>query len=87
MISSATAQPTALQALIDEGGIDPAPYFEMAADSLLVRHGREALGLSDRAIEDVKAAGDDEGLVLWREVRAVLARRLRSFEDADPIFH
>ncbi|RMF10227.1 MAG: hypothetical protein D6763_06140 [Alphaproteobacteria bacterium] len=77
MIATATEEPvTALHALINEAGIDPAPLFEMAADGLLACHGPAALELARAAMDMASDEGREEDVELWREVGAALIRRL-----------
>ncbi len=82
-----THTPT-LQALLDEGDIDPRPYFEIVANNLLTRCGWHALRLATMATEQVRQAQDAESLVLWQGVRSVLMERLRGVSAEDgPVIH
>lgn len=65
-----------LEVLINEGGIDPEPYFDIAADSLIGEHGAGALDLAAMALCRMDALGDREGMVLWHGVQSAIRRRM-----------
>ncbi|MEX1147492.1 MAG: hypothetical protein WEB93_03825 [Sphingomonadales bacterium] len=65
-----------LNALIRDGGIDPAPLFDIAAHSLIAEYGTGALALADHALGRMDVLGDEDGLALWHGVKTAIRRRL-----------
>lgn len=51
-----------------------APYYEIAAKTLLMQFGADTMTVVDRAIEALEENGQDFALDVWRELRLILER-------------
>lgn len=52
---------------------DPNVYFGIVAENLLKNFGPKALEYADKALNKMKALGDDEGFDMWLSIHEHLA--------------
>ncbi|HEC00545.1 MAG TPA: hypothetical protein ENI91_02505 [Sphingomonadales bacterium] len=53
-------------------GMDPKPFFEIAAQDILTQHGHKAIPYVEEMLSQVYGQNNPDGLYLWQELHRIL---------------
>ncbi|VAV90225.1 hypothetical protein MNBD_ALPHA02-762 [hydrothermal vent metagenome] len=53
-------------------GMDPRPFFEIAAQDILSQHGNKAISYVEVMLSQMYAQNNPDGLYLWQELHDIL---------------
>ena len=63
--------------------VDPAPFLEMAAQDIFIRHGTEGISYAKLLLEKETQDNNADGIYLWQEIYNILS--CHNFDDSQAV--
>jgi|GEM_PF-3710500 len=88
-VSGFAPEPSMADILVDmqQNGIDPQPYFALAADHLSEKYGSDIIEYAEKICEQAQNHNNDDLWIVWKTLHGLFVEKFPAYSSVSHKFH